>query len=133
MFTFRLGVSVPGAASLGAYLLAMCLPAVVAKTYCKTYLLRGWEVTYMCAVLLFAPSMDLSEKASFIVGTVSNVLFLFGAVLFLGRQFWHSSRPRYLVIRWIAAVCLVCSAVSAFIAGISQNTFLIGFYLEHSR
>ena len=118
-----------GAVCLSAYLLAMCVPAVAAKTYYKAYLLHGWEVTYMCAVLSFAPSMDLSEKASFIVGTVSNVLFLFGAVLFLGRQFWHWSRPRYFVICWIPAVCLVCSVVSAFIAGMSQNTFLIGFYL----
>jgi len=118
-----------GAASVGTYLLAMCLPAIAAKSYYKTYLLHGWEVTYMCAILSFAPSMNLVEKASFIVGTLSNVLFLFGIALFLGREFWHWSRPRYVVICWISAVCLIFSIVSVSIAGTSQNSFFIGFYL----
>jgi hypothetical protein len=82
------------AACVVMYLLAMCLPAVVAKGYHTTYLLHGWEVTYMCAILSFAPSMNLVEKASFIVGTLSNVLFLFGIAQFLGREFWHWPRPR---------------------------------------
>jgi hypothetical protein len=75
-----------GAASVGTYLLAMCLPAIAAKSYYKTYLLHGWEVTYMCAILSFAPSMNLVEKASFIVGTLSNVLFLFGIGIGLFRN-----------------------------------------------
>jgi hypothetical protein len=118
-----------GIGCVGTYLLAMCLPAIAAKSYYKTYLLHGWEVTYMCALLSFAPSMNLVEKAQFIVGTFSNVLFLFGIALFLGREFCHWSRPRYAVICWISAVCLVCSVVSVSIAGTSQNSFLIGFYL----
>ena len=73
--------------------------------------------------------MNLVEKAQFIVGTFSNVLFVFGIALFLGREFWHWSRPRYAVICWISAACLVCSVVSVSIAGTSQNSFLIGFYL----
>jgi hypothetical protein len=48
------------------YLLAMCLPAIAAKSYYKTYLLHGWEVTYMCAVV--CPVNELGERASFIVG-----------------------------------------------------------------
>ena len=98
-----------GIGCVGTYLLAMCLPAIAAKSYYKTYLLHGWEVTYMCALLSFAPSMNLVEKAQFIVGTFSNVLFVFGIALFLGREFWHWSRPRYAVICWISAACLVCS------------------------
>lgn len=118
-----------GIVCLATYLLAMCLPAVAAKTYYKAYLLHGWEVTYMCAVLSFAPSMNLDEKASFIVGTVSNVLFIFGAVLFLGRQFWHWSRTPYFFICWISTGCFVFSVVSVSIAVMSHNRFLVGFYL----
>ena|ERR1700719_2940501 len=65
---FMLNPRTLGIVCVGMYLLAMCLPAIAAKSYYKTYLLHGWEVTYMCAVLSFAPSMNLGERASFIVG-----------------------------------------------------------------
>jgi hypothetical protein len=92
------------------YLLAMCLPAVVAKGYDTTYLLRGWEVTYICGLFSFAPSMDLGDRAPFIVGTLSNLLFLFCITLFLARVLWHRSWPHYVVICGISAVCLVFSS-----------------------
>ena len=61
-----------GAAGVVAYLLAMCLPAVVAKGYQTAYLLHGWEVIYVCGLFSFAPSMGLDERAPFIVVTVSD-------------------------------------------------------------
>ena len=87
-----------GAVCLAAYFAGDVPSGCCRGTYYKIYLLHGWEVTNMRAVLSFAALMDFSEKASFIVGTVSNVLFLFRAVLFLGRQFWHWPRPPYFVI-----------------------------------
>ena len=51
------------AACVVTYLLAMCLPAVAAKGYHTIYLLHGWEVTYICGLFSFAPSMDLGDRA----------------------------------------------------------------------
>jgi hypothetical protein len=64
------------AASVISYLLAMCLPAVAAKGYDTIYLLHGWEVTYVCGLFSFAPSMVLVERTPFMVGILSNLLFL---------------------------------------------------------
>jgi hypothetical protein len=91
-----------GAACIAAYLLAMCLPAVVTKGYHTTYLLHGWEVTYICGLFSFAPSMNLEDRAPFILGTLSNLLFLFGLTLFVVGVLLHRSRPHYVVICWIA-------------------------------
>src|ERR1700730_2860157 len=71
---FMLNPRTLGIVCVGMYLLAMCLPAIASKSYYRTYLLDGWEVTYMCAVLSFAPSMNLGERAPFIV--LSHLLWL---------------------------------------------------------
>ncbi|MBV8329930.1 MAG: hypothetical protein JOZ61_05620 [Verrucomicrobia bacterium] len=118
-----------GAAGVVAYLLAMCLPAVVAKRYDKTYLLAGWEVTYVCGLFSFAPSMDLVERAPFIVGTLSNSLFLVCVILFLAGRFWRRSWPQDVVICWVSGVCLVLAVVSISIAGKYVDGFLVGAYL----
>ena len=118
-------------ASVVAYLLAMCLPAVAVapKSYPTTYLFYGWVVTYICGSSSFAPSMDLGERAPFIVGTISNLLFLFCITLFLLRVFWHRSWPHFVVICCISAVCLVFSVVSVSLAGKLIDGLLVGFYL----
>jgi hypothetical protein len=118
-----------GTAGVVAYLLAMCLPAVVAKGYHTAYLLHGWEVTYGCGLFSFAPSMDLGERAPFIFGTVSNLLFLFCIIWFLVRLFRRRSWPHDVVICWISGVCLVFAAVSISIAGRWLNSLLVGSYL----
>jgi hypothetical protein len=117
------------AACVVTYFLAMCLSAVAAKGYHTIYLLRGWEVTYVCGLFSFAPSMDLGERAPFIVGTLSNLLFLFCLTLFQVRVFWHRSWPHYVVICWISAVCLVFSVVSVSIASMWLDSLLVGSYL----
>ena len=118
-----------GAAGVVAYLLAMCLPAVVAKGYDKTYPLAGWEVTYVCGLFSFAPSMDLVERAPFIVGTLSNLLFLSCVILFLSGRFWRRSWPQDVVICWVSGVCLVLAVVSISVAGKYVDGFLVGAYL----
>jgi len=117
------------AACVVMYLLAMCLPAVLAKGYRSTFLLHGWEVTYLCGLCSFAPEMDLGDRAPFIVGTLANLLFLFCMTLFLVRVFWYRSWPHYVVICWISAVCLVFSVVSVSIADMWLDSLLLGSYL----
>jgi hypothetical protein len=118
-----------GAACVVAYFLAMWLPAVATKGYDTTYLLDGWEVTYVCGLFSFAPSLDLGDRAPFILGTLSNLLFLFCITLFLIRLFWGRSWPHYMVICWISGVCVVFAAVSISIAGMWLGSLLVGSYL----
>jgi hypothetical protein len=121
------------AACVVTYLLAMCLPSIAYKPAGRvsstTYLLHGWEVTYISGLSSFAPSMDLGDRAPFSVGTLSNLLFLFCITLFLVRVFWHRSWPHYVVICWISAVCFIFSVVSVSIAGMWLYSLLPGFYL----
>jgi len=109
---------------VATYLLAMFLPSVAYQNY----LFHGWEVTYLCGLLSFAQSMDLGDRTPFIVGTLSNLLFLFGITLFLGRIFLHWSWPRDIVICLISAPSLVFSVISASMASMWQNNLLVGSY-----
>ena len=118
-----------GVAGVVAYLLAICLPAIAAKSYNTTYLLHGWEVIYVCGLFSFAPSMDLGERAPFIIGTLSNLLFLFCITFFLVRLFGRRSWPHDVVICWVSGVCLVLTVVSISIAGIWLERLLVGSYL----
>jgi hypothetical protein len=101
-----------GAAGVVVYLLAMCLPAIGTKGYDRTYLLPGWEVTYVCGLFSFAPSMYLGERAPFIVGTVANLLFLDCLILSLVGRFWRRPWPQDVVI------CLDFRSVFGFGRGI---------------
>ena len=128
----KFGMPIPrilGAAGVVAYLLAMCLPAIDTKGYDRTYVLPGWEVTYVCGLFSFAPSMDLGERAPFIVGTLANLLFLVCVILFLVGRFWRSSWPQDVVICWISGVCLVLAVVSISIASKVLDGLLFGTYL----
>ena len=128
----KFGMPIPrilGAAGVVAYLLAMCLPAIDTKGYDRSYLLPGWEVTYVCGLFSFAPSMDLGERAPFIVGTLANLLFLVCAILFLVGRFWRRPWPQDVVICWISGVCLVLAVVSISIAGKVLDGLLFGAYL----
>jgi hypothetical protein len=118
-----------GAACIAAYLLAMCLPAIAARGYHTTYLLHGWEVTYICGLFSFAPSMNLEERAPFILGTLSNFLFLFSIVLFVVRVLLRRPWPRYVVICLISAAGLVFSVISVLIAGMWVDRLLGDSYL----
>jgi hypothetical protein len=118
-----------GTASLTAYLLAMWLPSIASKTSYKTYLLQGWEAAYMSGVLAFAASMELADKAQFIVGTLANLIFLLGITSFLGRVFWSWSWPANFVMLSFSAASVVLSIASATLAVISQNSLLLGAYI----
>jgi hypothetical protein len=129
---WKFGMLIPrilGATGVVAYLLAMCLPAIDAKGYNRSYLLAGWEVTYVCGLFSFAPSMDLGERAPFIVGTLSNLLFLACVILFLVGRFWRRSWPYDVVICWVSGVCLVLAVVSISMAGKVLDGLLVGAYL----
>ncbi len=118
-----------GVVAIAAYLLAVFLPAIASKSYYKTYLLHGWEVIYLSAVLSVASSMDLNDRAAFMIGTGSNFFFLLGATSFAGRQLGRWSRaPSKTVTVWISALCLICSVASATMAALAQNGLLIGAY-----
>jgi hypothetical protein len=134
-------------ACVTSYLLAMCLPSL---TY-QNAQVRGWELAYICAMLSFAQSMDLGDRAPFIFGTVSNLLFLGGITFFLGRTFWRWSwphdamasirmshdcangidalTPEVVAICLISVTCLIFSVFSASFASLWQSPLHVGFFL----
>jgi hypothetical protein len=115
--------------AIAAYLLAAFLPSIASKSYYKTYLLHGWEVIYLSAVLSVASSIDLSDRAALMVGTVSNFLFILAVASFAGRQLGRWSwAPSETVTVWISALSLICSVASATMAAMAQNGLLIGAY-----
>jgi hypothetical protein len=103
----------------------MCLPSL---TY-QNAQVRGWELAYICAMLSFAQSMDLGDRAPFIFGTVSNLLFLGGITFFLGRTFWRWSWPHDVAICLISVTCLIFSVFSASFASLWQSPLHVGFFL----
>ena len=114
-----------GALCVTSYLLAMFLPSI---SY-RNGILPGWEVTYLSGLFSFAESMELVDRAPFIVGTLANFLFLSGVTIFLGRVFFRWSWPHDFVICSISATSLICSVVSVSIAGMLRTDLLAGSYL----
>jgi hypothetical protein len=114
-----------GIAALALYLLALWLPAVAMQAS----FLHGWEVAYMCGILSFASSMDAGSRAPLVAGTLANLLFLFGVIFYLGRNFWHWSWPLYPYLCWICAGSVFCGAASLLMAGMSHEQFFTGAYL----
>ena len=114
-----------GGLCVTSYLLAMFLPSIAYQNG----VLPGWEVTYLSGLLSFAESMELGDRAPFIVGTLANFLFLFGVTIFLGRVFFRWSWPHGLVICSIPATSLICSVVSISIAGMLRTELLVGSYV----
>lgn len=110
------------------YLLSMCFPAIAARSYYTVYILRGWEVAHFCGLFSFAPSMSLAERATFIVGIISNLLFLFCATSFLVRVFSHRFWLSYGMICWVCAASFAFAVVSVLIGSMWFESLLIGFY-----
>jgi hypothetical protein len=114
-----------GGLCITSYLLAMFLPSIAYRNG----ILPGWEVTYLSGLFSFAESMELGDRAPFIVGTLANFLFLFGVTIFLGRVFFRWSWPHDSVTCSISATSLICSVVSVSIAGMLQTELLVGSYV----